>query len=110
MKESYSEDVASHAGPESCAGAREGVGEALTGAYVGQVLSREINLIGVPMPSQQQKATSGVAPRRAAPGPPRSEALCMHAKHLAREPGDPAFALCVMAPGPRWQAKSVIQR
>jgi hypothetical protein len=35
------EDVASHIGPESCAGIREDVGEALTGEGAGQPLSRE---------------------------------------------------------------------
>ena len=35
------EDVANHIGPESCAGIREDVGEALTGESVGQPLSRE---------------------------------------------------------------------
>jgi len=30
MQESYGEGVASHTGPESCAGAREGMGEALS--------------------------------------------------------------------------------
>lgn len=43
MKESDSEGVAIHADPESCAGGREGVGEALTGACAGWVLSREIH-------------------------------------------------------------------
>jgi hypothetical protein len=40
MKESYDEGVASHIDPESCARAREGSGEALTGARAGRVLSR----------------------------------------------------------------------
>ena len=35
------EGVAIHIDPESCAGAREGVGEALTGARTGQPSSRE---------------------------------------------------------------------
>jgi hypothetical protein len=35
------EGVASHSGPESCAGTREGAGEALTGDRIGQPLSRE---------------------------------------------------------------------
>jgi hypothetical protein len=39
----YGEGVASHTGPESCAGIREGVGEALTGGGAGRVLSREIH-------------------------------------------------------------------
>ena len=43
MKESCGEGVATHTDPESCAGASEGVGEALTGARAGRVLSRENN-------------------------------------------------------------------
>ena len=42
MKEPDDEGLANHIGPESCAGVREGVGEALTGVRVGWVLSREI--------------------------------------------------------------------
>jgi hypothetical protein len=41
MEESYGEGLATHTGPESCAEVREGLGEALTGAYVGRVSSRE---------------------------------------------------------------------
>jgi hypothetical protein len=44
------EDLASHDDPESCAGVREGGGEALTGACAGSVLSREIKGSGVPTP------------------------------------------------------------
>ena len=45
MEKLYAEGVAIHGGPESCVGAREGAGEALTGARVGRaivLLSREI--------------------------------------------------------------------
>jgi RNA-directed DNA polymerase len=35
MKELYVEGLASHDGPESCAGVREGAGEALTGVRAG---------------------------------------------------------------------------
>ncbi len=41
MEEPYGEGVANHAGPESCVGGRKAVGEALTGARAGRVLSRE---------------------------------------------------------------------
>ena len=41
----YDEGVANHVGPESCAVAREGLGEALTGERIGQPLSRERSLI-----------------------------------------------------------------
>lgn len=41
MQEPYSEGLASHAGPESCASVRKGRREALTGARAGRVLSLE---------------------------------------------------------------------
>ena len=43
MKVSSGEGIASHAGPGSCVGAREGAREALTGGGTGRVLSREIH-------------------------------------------------------------------
>ena len=42
MKDSYSEGVALHTGPESCTFVRKGEGEALTGERAGRVWSREI--------------------------------------------------------------------
>ncbi len=48
MKESYRKDLASHPGPESCAGIGNDAREVLTGAHVGQVLSCEIKRLGVP--------------------------------------------------------------
>jgi hypothetical protein len=44
MKESYDEGVANHIGPESCAGDRKGLSEALKGVRAGRVLSREMVL------------------------------------------------------------------
>lgn len=41
MEEPYSEGIASHAGPESCADGREAGREALTGVCAGRVLSPE---------------------------------------------------------------------
>jgi hypothetical protein len=43
MKEPYGEGLASHTDPESCVASREAGREALTGAHVGGVLSREIS-------------------------------------------------------------------
>ena len=48
MQVPHDEGVAIHIGPESCAGAREGLGEALTGERIGQPLSRESCLFRVP--------------------------------------------------------------
>ena len=45
MKVHHDEGVAIHIGPESCAVAREGISEALTGECAGQPLSRESALI-----------------------------------------------------------------
>jgi hypothetical protein len=45
MKESYGEDLASHTDPKSCAVARKGGCEALTGACAGELLSREIKRV-----------------------------------------------------------------
>lgn len=44
MKEPYSEDIASHIGPELCGVVRKGGPEALVGVCAGKVLSREIML------------------------------------------------------------------
>jgi len=72
MRESYSEDIASHAGPESCADAREGSREALTGVCAGQVLSPETIFLRVPTQSSYAEGnTVGVVkvrPQRALRG------------------------------------------
>ena len=57
MQEPYAEGPATHGGPESCAGARKGVGEALTGAQAGRVSSRENSVSGVPTVWTCRKAT-----------------------------------------------------
>jgi hypothetical protein len=41
----HDEGVANHIDPESCAVAREGLGEALTGEHIGQPLSRERRIV-----------------------------------------------------------------
>lgn len=48
MKESHRKGVAHHPDPESCAGHRKVVSEALIGAQTGRALSCEINTSGVP--------------------------------------------------------------
>ena len=88
MKEPHIEGVASHDGPESCVDARKGVGEALTGVGVGEVLSREIIPSGCRRGSGPGRQHGQVRYRESLVGPARSEALCMHDTLHAREPGD----------------------
>ncbi|SRR5713226_2939113 len=45
MKESHGEGVATHTGPESCAGVRKDEREALTGERAGRVFSRERTIL-----------------------------------------------------------------
>src|SRR6266568_8827350 len=71
MKESDIEGLATHGGPESCVGAREDAGEALTGGVQAGLLSREINSIGVPTRSRTWKATPGAALDASRPRAPR---------------------------------------
>jgi RNA-directed DNA polymerase len=89
MKEPHTEGVANHGDPESCDDDREVVGEALTGARAGRVLSREITrepgADAVPSCGRQHEAhrnTRGVS-RPGAVNDPE------HARKLsARELGD----------------------
>jgi len=77
MKESDSEGIANHAGPESCVTTRKGEGEALTGVRTGRVLSREI---GAPMQSIGQSRVP--TPWRKAEGETGCAASARHAGTL----------------------------
>ena len=89
MEELYVEGVAIHGGPESCVGAREGAGEALTGARVGRAIEPRNHQFGVPTLSPWWKATRPVALCEALVRP-RAVREPWHVRNLqAREPGDP---------------------
>jgi hypothetical protein len=66
MRELYTEGVAIHGGPESCVGAREGAGEALTGVRVGRAMEPRNQRFGVPTPYNQAEGNiaDGVIARR----------------------------------------------
>jgi hypothetical protein len=103
MKEPYTEGLATHGDPESCAVVREDEGEALTGACTGRATSRENFLPRAPTSSRQTVATRLRARVRArgrlcAVNDPRQVQNL-----FAREPGDPltARAKCRAAPGGR---------
>lgn len=88
MKEPYSEGLAPHTGPESCACSREDAGEALTGVRTGQPLSGEIKSIGTPtLLSEAEGHTNSGAMRESLAGPAPSETLrtCGNSIHGNRE-------------------------
>ena len=83
MKEPYGEGVASHPGPESCAGRREATGEALTGGSAGPVLSCDIKEFGVPMPLLFAEGnTVGGVYREPSSDPAQSETRSMRGRSL----------------------------
>ncbi len=87
MKFLYSERLAIYTGPESCAGGREAIREALTGVRIGQPLSGEKSLWGADAlviaegnMNRRDNASACLSPRRQRPWHVR--------KSLVREPGD----------------------
>src|SRR5215471_20704538 len=81
------EGLAIHIGPESCAVAREGLGEALTGGRIGQPLSRESFLSWVPTQCILWKAIRSGASTRAPgrPGVVRDPGMCRRSLRGNRE-------------------------
>lgn len=77
MEESHREGLTTHPDPESCAAAREDGREALTGARLGEVLSRESRFeSGVPTLSIYDGRRNGMRRyREAHSGSTRSETL-----------------------------------
>ena len=94
------EGVANHSGPESCAVACEGGGEALTGVRIGQPSSRERSLIpGADTVHNVEGNTDGRA--SASARTTRRGLRPWHVrKFLAREPGDLASDRSAAAAGP----------
>ena len=89
MQVHHDEGVANRIDPESCADAREGIGEALTGERIGQPLSRDSTLIlGADVVPLTEGNTDGrdIASAQTA----RRGLRHWHVRTLfAREPGDP---------------------
>ena len=92
MQVRCTEGLANHSGPESCAGIREGVSEALTVERAGQPLSRERLSSRMPTRFETWKAIRTGALMRA-PGRPGLVRRPWHARKLpVREPGDLGFS------------------
>jgi hypothetical protein len=95
----YGEGVANHIDPESCAGVRKGLGEALTGEHMGQPLSRERRIVpGADAVRTAEGNMDGRAIRERSDDPAWSQTLaCVHAPcaGTGRSHGRPAAPLYV---------------
>jgi hypothetical protein len=93
MRELYIEGLATHDDPESCVGACEGVGEALTGARAGWAIEpRNQGVRGADAVKQVGRQHRWRRYARVVRGP-RAVGEPVHVRNLhAREPGDPAIA------------------
>lgn len=99
MKVPYSEDLASHTGPESCIYIGNGMCEALTGGHVGQVLSREnILTLGCRRHRGVRKATFGVSLKARYIRTPRGLRPCARMTSFLRENREILCSTLVMAP------------
>ncbi|PKW16793.1 hypothetical protein A8926_4678 [Saccharopolyspora spinosa] len=79
MEELYTEGLATHGDPESCVVAREGVGEALTGARAGQAIEpRNHRVRGADAVYGSGRQHRQWRYREPLVGPARSETLCMY--------------------------------
>jgi hypothetical protein len=83
------EDIASHIGPEPCAGIRDDVGEASVGERVGQPLSPEITFLGLPTRLVTRKAKPEARNRERYTGPdgvaePEAEVSRQSRRHRVR--------------------------
>jgi hypothetical protein len=79
MKEPCIEGVATHDDPESCVAAREGGGEALTGARAGRVIEPRNPLIrGADAVDRSGRQHRQERYRELLAGPARSKTPCMH--------------------------------
>ena len=100
MQEPYGEGLAGHTDPESCVASREAGREALTGAHVGGVLSREMSGNQVPTLFIRRESNTGgrviASTHRACEVEDPRHAWNLH----AREPGDPIRARPEAGSGP----------
>ncbi len=94
MKESYTEGLASHSGPESCGVVRKGSVEALTGVRAGRVFSRERSKVrDADAVRIAEGATAAHRHREMRQGPARPQTPCTYGNtsHENREVlGSPA--------------------
>ena len=104
----YDEGVAIHIDPESCAGGREAVREALTGARAGQPLSGVNSVRGAHALEMAEGNTGGGVIASTRPTPRRLRPWHVRTSS-AREPGDLLPRPPASSGGPHWEGASQSQ-
>ena len=109
-RELYIEGVAIHGGPESCAGVREGVGEALIGVRVGWAIEPRNQRSGVPTPYNW--AEGDIVGRVSASGrrTPRGLRTCACAESPCARTGRPDDRPSAVDDAPSWMVRGVAYR
>jgi hypothetical protein len=87
MQTSYTEGPATHGGLESCVGAREDAGEALTEGNVGRVIEPRNPLSGVPTPSQWSEGNIDGRAFASCHQTPRGQRACACVESLGTRTG-----------------------
>ena len=111
MKEPYIEGVATHDGPESCAGFLKGVGEALTGVRIGwdieprNHIDRGADAVHI---GGRRHGLARYRERQADPA--RSKTLCLCRTSLRENREIPGFSASEGEAGRCGKAKAVIRR
>jgi hypothetical protein len=110
MGELYIGDLASHGGPESCVGVREGVGEALTGVRVGGAIeprNQPVRGADAVQPGGRQHRRSRYASGRRTPRGLRTQAC---AESPCARTGRPDDRPSVVDDAPSWMVRGVAYR
>ena len=110
MREPYIEGVAIHGGPESCAGVREGVGEALAGVRVGWVMEpRNCRVQGADALKLGGRPCLRRRYRESSWDPARSEDLGTHGISM-RENREVPRSPAGVDDAPSWMVRGVVDR
>jgi hypothetical protein len=107
MEEPYIEGVATHGGPESCVGVREGAGEVLTGVRAGWAIEPRNQLWGADAVHTSGRPHRRQRYRELSADPARSKNLCMYGASMRENREVPCPPVVKVAAGRLGNAEAV---